>query len=518
MKSYLIVLIAFFSFNCLAQNKSGNVWVTGGGAMLISFTDTSKPSTSQIFPNFNGLSFARSSSTICDSSTGNLIFMCNGYVIYESSGVVIEKGDSLVPNKIYHHNAYPDGQATQGSLILPKGNNGFYYVFTPTITDSMYDYWINNPQYQKVPFDLLQYHIVDMNANGGMGKVVQKNIPLLTNVEMAKVGMMACRHANGYDWWLVKQGFDTNMVYTFLVTKDTVELKHTQGFAEPHFGNYDLFGQACFSTDGSKYAFATGGVSSNGSQLYIADFDRCTGLLSNPITINVPIDSTNYPFFDNQGKRDSAILGVCFSPNDSFLYINKYFNTYQYEYNNADSMQAWYLVHRYDTLAEYSLFGQLQKGIDGRIYMGKHSGYQLFNNVINKPNIKGAGCDFCQFCLDFSAFNGASTSPPNMPDFNLGALLPCYPLESSEVFVESSEMEVYPNPASTDINIDYNFDKNEIADLVIYDMLGREYIKAKLYGNVSHAKINTTQLMTGMYLYKISKKDKSNYTGKLIIE
>ncbi|MBK8144711.1 MAG: T9SS type A sorting domain-containing protein [Bacteroidetes bacterium] len=314
--------------------------------------------------------------------------------------------------------------------------------------------------------------------------------------------MMACRHANGYDWWLLKQGFDTNIVYTFLVTKDTVELSHVQSFAEPHFGVADIFGQACFSTNGSKYAFATGGVNL-GAQLYIADFDRCTGLLSNPKTINVPIDSTNYPFFDNQGKRDSTILGVCFSPNDNFLYINKYFNTYQYEYNNPDSVQAWYLVHRYDTLAEYSLFGQLQKGIDGRIYMGKHSGYQPFNNVINKPNIKGAGCDFCQFCLDFSAFNGASTSPPNMPDFNLGPLQPCWPLENSQLAVGSKQLEVYPNPASTIFYI-----KNaERKKKELYSVLGELLFSTKA------DEINMTFLAKGMYYLRVE-----NEVVKVVVE
>ncbi|MBK6819930.1 MAG: hypothetical protein IPG85_10235 [Bacteroidetes bacterium] len=126
--------------------------------------------------------------------------------------------------------------------------------------------------------------------------------------------MMACRHANGYDWWLVKQGIDTNKVFTFLVTKDTIELKHIQIFAAPKFGFYDLRGQACFSSDGSKYAFATGGEKSNGAQLYIADFDRCSGLLSNPKTYNVPIEITNYPYFDNMGRKDSLIYGVCFLP------------------------------------------------------------------------------------------------------------------------------------------------------------------------------------------------------------
>ncbi|MBK9299222.1 MAG: hypothetical protein IPN14_00940 [Bacteroidetes bacterium] len=187
------------------------------------------------------------------------------------------------------------------------------------MTDSMYDYLANNPQLGKAPFDLLQYHIIDLNANAGLGKVIQKDIHLLTNVEMSKVGMMACRHANGYDWWLLKQALDTNMIYTFLVTKDTIEIKHVQGFAEPHFKTWDLRGQSCFSTDGSKYAFAGGGVNSNGSQLFISDFDRCTGFLSNLMQINVPIDSTGYWYTDSLGIKDSVIRGLSFSANDSFF-------------------------------------------------------------------------------------------------------------------------------------------------------------------------------------------------------
>lgn len=467
MKKYLIAAILMLSNLLHGQDKRGNVWVIGGGGKIITFSDTAKPIVNQLFA-VGGHDVLTSTSNICDSATGKLLFMCNGARIWDTLGNIMENGDSLMPTKLYTFNTPPIGQCTQGSLILPKGSNGLYYLFTPTMTDSMFDYWMNYPPQDKFFFDLFTYHILDMNANGGMGKVVQKNIKLLENAAMAKVGMMACRHANGYDWWLVKQGIDTNKVFTFLVTKDTVELKHIQTFAAPRFGFYDLRGQACFSTDGSKYAFATGGVNSHGAQMYIADFDRCTGLLSNPKTYNVPIEITNYWYTDSLGQKDSIIRGLCFSQNDQLLYITKGWNVYQFEYNNPDSSQAWYRVHRYDTIEEYLLFGQLQMGIDGRIYMGKYAGSGKYNNVINKPNIKGAGCEFCQFCLDFSAYGGASTSPPNMPDFNLGKLEPCWPLSNEELRITNEELEVYPNPSSTVFYIKNKQGKQK----ELYTMLG----------------------------------------------
>ncbi|MBK8330071.1 MAG: hypothetical protein IPL09_11540 [Bacteroidetes bacterium] len=127
---------------------------------------------------------------------------------------IIENGDSLIPPKQYGMNTPASGNTTQCSLILPKGSNGLYYVFITAVTDSMFDKWFL-PNATATPADLFHYHVVDMNANGGQGKVIQKNIPLITNTELARVGMMACRHANGYDWWLLKQGLDTNIIYTF---------------------------------------------------------------------------------------------------------------------------------------------------------------------------------------------------------------------------------------------------------------------------------------------------------------
>ncbi|MBK7588114.1 MAG: hypothetical protein IPI22_07175 [Bacteroidetes bacterium] len=48
------------------------------------------------------------------------------------------------------------------------------------------------PNATATPADLLQFNVVDMNANGGWESNT-KNIPLITNNKLARVGMVCCR-------------------------------------------------------------------------------------------------------------------------------------------------------------------------------------------------------------------------------------------------------------------------------------------------------------------------------------
>lgn len=163
-------------------------------------------------------------------------------VLYDSNCVKMDNGDSLVPSMIYvHDNGY--GTYTQSSIILPKGNTGLYYIVIPIVSDSLFNaIWA--PQIgSKAPFDLLLYHIVDINQNGGLGKVIEKNKVLLHDVELHKTMMQACRHSNGVDWWLMKQGrYGENKIIRFLVTKDSISGPYVQTFAEPIYTPWDLLG------------------------------------------------------------------------------------------------------------------------------------------------------------------------------------------------------------------------------------------------------------------------------------
>ncbi|QLH45490.1 MAG: hypothetical protein HWD58_07695 [Bacteroidota bacterium] len=63
-----------------------------------------------------------------------------------------------------------------------------------------------------------------------------------------------------------------------------------------------------FSSDGNRLAI----VHSTQADLFIADFDRCTGELSNPKIVNIPYDSTTIPNPGPQQIIDSVVGGVCF--------------------------------------------------------------------------------------------------------------------------------------------------------------------------------------------------------------
>lgn len=433
-------------------NRSGARWIQGSGRVVEAvFTDTARPTLKIKYALPPPYYFQGGHSNICDSATGKLLFSCNGMVLYDSTGAIMDNGDHLVDSSYYYYNAFPSSGNTQGSLILPKGSNGQYYVFISTISDSAWDFYVTNVGGGGVPKDRLQVNIVDMNANGGLGSVIVKNKLILQGVAIHKTMMQACRHSNGVDWWLLKQGeYDTNRIYRFLVRADTIEGPWIQSFAAPRYSSADRIGQFAFSKDGTKFA----SVQEKANQLFLADFDRCTGELNNPKVFNIPVDSTTIPNPLPQYILDSLCYGVCFSPNGNYVYITRRWNIYQFEHQQSDSMLAWYkVIHGPDTThQQFQYYSHLYGGLDGRIYIGYAAGQAHESSVIDKPDIKGIGCQFCRKCfrLDTAVIFGM-TSPPNMPDYNLGPSgQVCWPLAINQFEnLKVSQLEVYPNPSST---------------------------------------------------------------------
>jgi len=523
MKSILLFFFIAFAICGDAQNKTGYTWIVGFNVDFAKFDGTtSLPLTGQKFNASHPstpMMFIHSHSGICDSATGNIILSTGGMKLYDSSGYLIENGDSLQPNKFYNHNNPPDGGNTQGSIILPRGTENEYYVFIPTVSDSLYDVNILNPTGTgKFPFDLLRYHIVDMNLNGGSGKVVQKNKVLLKDIELSKVMMQACKHANGVDWWLLKHASNTNTIYRFLVTEDSIYGPYMQSFAEPVWGWFDLYGQSAFSKDGKKY----GAVMGNHSKLFLADFDRCSGELSNSKVLNIPIDSTTDPYWDGLGIMDSIGSGISFSSNNQFVYISKRYNIYQYELGQSDSSLAWYRVkHGFDTTkAAFEGYCQLYRAPDNRIYIGKMGGSFTQFSVIDNPDNKGAACNFCRKCFRIDTADGGLTAPPNMPDYELGpdTTKACWPLAIPNVNEERNQVKIYPNPASTAITVDYKLNQNDNAELRIYDLLGKERKKIQLLNSKNREIISISELEPGLFTYQYSVKGKKVTVGKLIKE
>jgi len=256
----------------------------------------------------------------------------------------------------------------------------------------------------------------------------------------------------------------------------------------------------------------------------MADFDRCTGLLSNPKSLHAPLHTSN-TILDSlfPGDKDTSIIGLAFSPNDKFLYVSKTYNIYQFELDEPDSSLAWYHVqHGPDTVLQYSgKYGHLSNGIDKRIYIGKQAGGGNQNSVIDFPDLKGGACGFCKKCLRMDTTQWGTWSLANMPDFNLGPLLPCWPLGSSEIGDKRLEtLEVYPNPSSTYIDVNYEIRDNRNATIEMYNAIGQQVYSSQLLHLRSHISIDVRHLSKGMYYLRCLPVGQSgeNEVKKVIIE
>jgi hypothetical protein len=431
---FIIILISYYYSN--AQSKLGNTWITGLGGQLIKFSNSNVYSNnSTYFPSY----FTSGNSNICDTS-GKLILASDGYNVYDSLGSIIEGGDTLVPKNFYIQES---GWSifSQSSIFLPI-DSGKYYFITPTQSNLAHQSCYVN--LTGCYFDLLLYNVIDMNANGGAGKVVKRMIPLMENVKLSQTQMMACRHANGKDWWLLKQGADSNIVYKFLFTKDSIYDYGRQVFIAPDWAYDDQRGQSMFSQDGSLYASTTRG--NFDGQVFIADFDRCYGVLSNPKVIACPKASTTNPFDSSQ--VDNTTTGLAFSPNGKFLFVSTSFNMWQYDLQD----ETWFRVAGLDTSwQKFQRYTVTYLGADSKLYIGNDGGTSKQMSRIDNPDVKGAGCNFCPRCLrldSLSSVNGnfSAGTPPCMPNYSLGAK-PCWPLDTPVVNANDG-MVVYPNPAT----------------------------------------------------------------------
>ena len=489
-----IIILHFFSLNLIAQTNFSRQWVSGGG-LNYKTTFTGGQAINSFVGN-NGIYFLEGHSNICDSN-GNLVLCSDGFNVYDSNFNYIDNGDTLVP-KLFYQDQFGFSGYSGGSYILPF-DTGKYYLVTPAMSDIHYtDYIINAAadSVSKACYDMLLYHVIDMKANGGAGKVVKKAVELLTNVRTDRVRMSACKHANGKDWWVFKQATDTNMIYSFLFKQDTVEGPFIQGFAEPHFGRERGWannnGQSAFNQQGTKYV---SGANSWKNNFFMADFDRCTGILSNPKTINVPLDSagTNW--------EDHTMSGLVFSKNSQFIYIIKIGNIWQYDLNDPDSATAWHHVAYLDTtFAAFQGYVSSFLAPDGKIYIGNRNGISKQMSKIDNPDVKGAGCNFCPRCFRFQY--ASATNPPNMPNYDLGPLQPCWPLSSSEIGDVSSEMlVVYPNPASTSLTIELITTKKWLVPMEMYNMVGELVLKTNIQSQTK-VQINISSLPKGVYVIR----------------
>jgi len=80
--------------------------------------------------------------------------------------------------------------------------------------------------------------------------------------------------------------------------------------------------------------------------------------------------------------------------------------------------------------------------------------------------------------------------------------------------IDGTKFFVYPNPATTSLNIDINIDKNTNAKMRIYDVTGKliKQIETELTKGANNTIIELGDIVTGIYMIRISDGNGLNYS------
>ena len=390
-----IVLLLCFVFVHLAYSqKEANIWYFGENAGLdfsagepIAITD-------------GQLNTKEGCASIADEN-GSLLFYTDGNKVYNKNHVLMSNGSGL------HGNS----SSTQSAIVVPKPNsNSKYYIFTVDEHNSnIYG---------------LQYSIVDMSLNSGLGDITsEKNISLLSHstekIAAVKSGdcgsiyVIAFSSPNG-----IARNYNT--FHVFKVTDVGIESSITSSFSSYNEG--DGRGYLKISADGTKIVVAH---SIRTGQVYLYDFDVSLGLVSNEQ--QVFLNDISHP----NNNTITVPYGVEFSLDTSKLYITSIasgnaFNElpqhgflWQYDLNGISNNAS---LISYNPTTTYR--GALQMGPNGKIYRALPKHYELGSNflgVINNPNASGLACNYVHNGI---ALGAGTLSTQGLPPFIQSLLLP----------------------------------------------------------------------------------------------
>ncbi len=397
----LISLLPLLLLNTmiLFAQKEASIWYFGENAGLDFRSGTPVALTD------GRLSTQEGCATICDRK-GNLLFYTDGITVWTKNHSIMTNGTGL----------YGGYSSTNSAVIVPKpGDEDLYYIFT--ISERIDNFGLN-------------YSIVDISANNGLGRVAQKNRPVMRNVT-EKIAVVRDRSCEGY--WVITHQWESNAFYAFKLTADgLIEMPVVSRVGSVHASvngdNVNKRGYMKPSPDGKKIALA---ICDDG-KFEVFDFDNSTGMLSNPITLHKPDFHNSY--------------GVEFSPDGTKLYGNIYteddyvmifvynISLLQFDLtagNEAAINNSVQVVYNQTTTVNFPqnryqwTLGAIQTGPDGKLYIARYLTPSL--GVINYPNKKETAIQFDVSGVDLRGRNSMWGLPTYINNYNFNRALVTLP-------------------------------------------------------------------------------------------
>ncbi len=343
---FLIILFPLLANHLSFSQKQGNNWYFGENAGL--GFNSGKP----VALTNSRMSVYWGGTATISNNNGQLLFYSNGLHVWDSTH------SNFVSGLRGHDVNY------QGALFVPHPDSThLYFIFTSNGATTP------NPD--------LYYSIINMKLRSGRGDILtsQKNISLGFPVYQK---LTAVRHANRRDYWVVTQKFNSDSLFSYLISPYGISKTPViSQIYKPIFSTtIPIRGVLKLSPDGKRICSLNTGDSS-----FIADFDASTGKINNPWLFK----DVSY-----------AAIGLEYSAKSKYLYtVISGGPGIVYQYDLSANTKNEFLSSRTTIDSGFEkkqgMFNALlQLGPDGKIYIPVYGDDYL--HVINNPDLEGLRC------------------------------------------------------------------------------------------------------------------------------
>jgi gliding motility-associated-like protein len=385
--SLFLFLIFILRIPTVFGQLQNNNWVFGYGAR-VNFSGPIPVGSSNAAINSN-----ESTASVSDPSTGQILFYTDGRKVWNTNNQVMPNGSNLLGGFF--------NSCTQGALIVPfPEDNQRYYLFTLEELEAQ----SVNP----LADNGLRYSIVDMTLNGGLGdvQVASVNTPLANDLT-EKLIVIRSDEIQGF--WVIAHKKNANEFLAWKidvcgVTAQPVVSTVGSNFASAPFGANEAWSGAMdASPDGNRIGMPVDWS----DRIEFFDFNKTTGVVSNPLTINVTDDS-NPPFLRK--------YGACFSPDGSKFYYTNMNSVYQLDlstYTSAAIASSITLIYSPLLEPNNNYCFQIEEAPNNRLYVAIGNTARL--DEISNPNLLGLGCGYVVNAVSFSPATCQLGLPAQVP-------------------------------------------------------------------------------------------------------
>jgi hypothetical protein len=414
---------------------------------------------------------------------GEVLFFTNGYTLGIPDSMVAFNGDSLgcAPNEAQiDANTYLGGNAFLNSMIIlpqPGDSSRYQMIHTNPFYGNI------NPVCYACPLKLFNSEVI-IDSNGTV-LVSQKNQVLFYDT-LAVGGMAATKHGNGRDWWIVV--LPAYKSYYHLILLSPTGITHsTHPLPVPPCRQFNTR----FSPDGEWLALL--GIQGSPEAYSLLQFNRCSGILSNP-RLAFNFDHSLTPW------------GCCFSLDSRYLYTSNVFSVYRYDTQASNFSASKETIFTTNQLYIDSFAGlptglhTMYPSYDGRIYLNSTSTVNVYSWIEN-PNAPAAQVEFHYMEGFFRKLNDGTTTVH--PNYHLGPKVgsACDTLGLT-VGVNTNlplTVNIFPNPGNGKFYLQYEPPRNKSGWLCIYDAVGKLHLKTELAQWTNQKELDITSFAEGMY-------------------